>query len=81
MAPGCRRPACNQGLEVRAFVLCWQHVWGDRLVSGVLVKMPLAGREGASLGLWDLGCPVSQGVAMPLSPRPFAMDAACWGAL
>ena len=47
----------------------------------VLVKMPLAGREGASLGLWDLGCPVSQGVAMPLSPRPFAMDAAGWGAL
>ena len=46
---GCRRPACNQGLGAGAFVLCWQPVWGDRPVSGVWVKVPQSGREGASL--------------------------------
>ena len=47
---GCCPPACIQGLGVRAFVLGWQPVWCERPVSGVRVKVPLTGREGASLG-------------------------------
>ncbi|XP_048805383.1 uncharacterized protein LOC125695232 [Lagopus muta] len=61
---GCRRPACNQGQGVGAFVLWWQPVWGDRPVSGVQVKVPPTGSEGASLSLWDHGCPVSKGLAL-----------------
>ncbi|XP_048805382.1 uncharacterized protein LOC125695231 isoform X2 [Lagopus muta] len=61
---GCRRPACNQGQGVGAFVLWWQPVWGDRPVSGVQVKVPPTGSEGASLSLWDHGCP------LPLPRQP-----------
>ena len=78
---GCRPPACNQGLGARAFVLCWQPVWGDRPVSGVWVEVPRTGREGASPGRRDGGCPVSQGATVPRSPRPFALEAVAGGPL
>ena len=78
---GCCPPACNQGLGARAFVLCWQPVWGDRPASGVWVEVPRTGREGASLGRRDGGRPVSQGASVSRSPRPFSMAAVAGGPL
>ncbi|XP_068274247.1 uncharacterized protein [Nyctibius grandis] len=70
--PGCR-PACNQGPGLGAFCSAGSLCGATGPVSGVRVRVPLKRREGASAGLWDQGCPVSQG---PASPGRFAVQAA-----
>lgn len=58
-----------RGAGLGAFVLRWQPVWGDRPVSGCAVRVPRNRREGASVCLWDQGCPVTRGPASALASR------------